>query len=359
MCAPANCQQVRTQPLPIPIWQIPSQNQDKTRMTQSLLSIVIPVFNEEESLPFLQQRLQGLRAHLPTELAVEVWLVDDHSTDRSPELLHAMCAAQSDYHFIRLAANSGSHVAILAGLAQCSGACAVVLAADLQDPPELIPQMLDQWRGGDHVVWAVREQREQISLGERLTSAIFYRLLNAFSEVKLPPTGADFWLMDRAVIDALLHSVGANPSLGLEIARLGFRQAEIPYVKAARKHGVSKWNLRKKLNAFADAFVSTSYMPLRLMSYLGMLASAAGFAYALLIIMLRVFGIAQPEGWAALMVVVLVFGGVQMMMLGVIGEYLWRTLEHARQRPLYHIEQRSDEPSTDSLPENDAHLTSF
>jgi dolichol-phosphate mannosyltransferase len=151
------------------------------------------------------------------------------------------------------------------------------------------------------------------------------------------------------VINALLQSVTANPSLALDVARLGFNQVEIPYVKAERKYGVSKWNVRKKLTAFADAFVSTSFMPLRLMSYLGMLVSAIGFAYAMLIIFFRLTGVVQVDGWGALMVIVLVFGGVQMIMLGVIGEYLWRTLEHARKRPMYFIEASS--ASSDSRPE--------
>jgi polyisoprenyl-phosphate glycosyltransferase len=151
------------------------------------------------------------------------------------------------------------------------------------------------------------------------------------------------------VIDALLSSVGANPSIALEIARLGFSQVEIPYIKEERKYGVSKWNLRKKLNAFADAFVSSSYMPLRFMSYIGLIVSALGFIYALVIIIFRLTNVVAVDGWAALMVVVLVFGGLQMIMLGVIGEYLWRTLEHARQRPLYFIEDASEETAKERI----------
>ncbi|MDQ7035863.1 MAG: hypothetical protein Q9P01_13830, partial [Anaerolineae bacterium] len=182
-----------------------------------------------------------------------------------------------------------------------------------------------------------------LSRTEIFMANLFYRLLNTFSEVKLPPTGADYSLIDRVVINALLQSVTANPSLALDVARLGFNQVEMPYVKAERKYGVSKWNLRKKLTAFADAFVSISFMPLRLMSYLGMTVSAIGFAYAILIVIFRLTGIVQVDGWAALMIVVLVFGGIQMIMLGVIGEYLWRTLEQSRKRPMYFIEASSED----------------
>lgn len=318
-----------------------------------LLSIVIPAYNEEENLPYLQERLDAFITQLGESITVEIWLVDDHSTDNTPQLLNDICAKNKQYHFIRLASNSGSHVALLAGFKQCQGDCVVALAADLQDPPELIPKMLTYWREGYHVVWAVRSGREGISRGEIFISNLFYRLLNMFSEVKLPPTGADYSLLDRAVIDALLQSVGSNPSLALDIARLGFNQVEIPYIKEARLYGESKWNMRKKLKAFVDAFVTTSFMPLRMMSYMGMLVSCLGFLYAILIVAFRLIGIVQGvAGWAALMVIVLVFGGIQMIMLGIIGEYLWRTLEHARNRPLYFIESSSENLSGDVLNTN-------
>ncbi|MEO1287169.1 MAG: glycosyltransferase family 2 protein [Chloroflexota bacterium] len=313
----------------------------------TLLSIIIPVYNEEESLPHLRQRLNSLLDSL--NIDAEVWLVDDHSTDKSLAMLRAISDEDERYNYIRLASNSGSHVAILAGLRQARGDCATMIAADLQDPPELIPELLVHWENGYKVVWGVRAAREGISKREIFFANLFYRLLNQFSSVKLPPTGADYSLLDRIVIDALLQSVSASPSLALEIARLGFRQIEIPYTKEERKYGVSKWNLRKKLNAFADAFVTTSYMPLRLMSYTGLFFSTIGFIYAVAIVLLRFANIVGIAGWAGLMVVVLVFGGIQMMMLGIIGEYLWRTLEQARNRPLYFIEEASEESAKEQL----------
>lgn len=317
-----------------------------------LISVVIPCYNEEESLPQLVERLEGLRASLP-EWEVEVILVDDHSTDKTTAMLRDISQHHSGYHYLRLARNSGSHVAILAGLSKAEGECAIFLAADLQDPPELIPQFLERWQAGYKVVWAVREQREGISRGDALSSSLFYRLLILFSDTTMPPNGTDFALIDRVVIHALLISVGANLSLFLEIARLGFTQTEIYYTKAERQFGTTKWNLSKKLAAFADAFISTTYTPLRLMSYLGMFISTLGFLYALLVITLRLLNITPIEGWAALMVVTLVFGGIQMVMLGVIGEYLWRTLEHARNRPIFFIEE-SDESAPVIIQEKEA-----
>ncbi|HEY3975001.1 MAG TPA: glycosyltransferase family 2 protein [Candidatus Sulfotelmatobacter sp.] len=305
------------------------------------LSIVIPVFNEEVVLPVLIERLRTFIDRL-APLETEIILIDDHSADNSPQLLKKICGQDSRFRYARLARNSGSHVAILAGLAQARGECSVFLAADLQDPPELILQMLDLWRSGHHVVWAVREEREGISKADLFLANTFYRLLNFLGEVNLPPRGSDFALLDRKVADALLKSAGSNPSIGGEIARLGFSSAQITYTKEKRAAGGSKWTLKRKLKAFADAFVSFSYAPLRAMSYLGMMFSFLGFAYALVVICVRLMTRTPVQGWASLIVVVLVLGGVQMMMLGVLGEYLWRTLEAARQRPIYFLEETSE-----------------
>ena len=309
------------------------------------LSIVIPVFNEEAVLPALVERLRSFADGL-TPLLTEIILVDDHSADRSPALLREVCRNDTRFRYARLARNGGSHVAILAGLAQARGDCAVFLAADLQDPPELILQMLDLWRAGHHVVWAVRGEREGVSRIDVFLSNVFYRLLNLLGEVYLPPRGSDFALLDRKAIDALLQSAGSDPSIGGEIARLGFASSQITYTKEKRAAGHTKWTLKGKLKAFADAFVSFSYAPLRAMSYLGITFSILGFLYALVLIVLRLMTKTPVQGWASLIVVVLVLGGVQMMMLGILGEYLWRTLEAARQRPTYFLEETSEGEAT-------------
>ena len=310
-------------------------------MSRPALSIVVPVFNEEAVLPALAERLRTFTARL-APLVTEIILVDDHSSDRSPELLRELSQSDSRFRYCRLARNSGSHVAILAGLTQARGECAVFLAADLQDPPELILQMLSLWREGSHIVWAVREEREGVSKVDVFLSNTFYRLLNLLGEVNLPPRGSDFALLDRKVIDALVESTGSNPSIGGEIARLGFSSSQIAYTKAQRAAGSTKWTFRKKLTAFADAFVSFSYAPLRVMSYLGIVCSFLGFSYALLVVIMRLTVRTPVQGWSSLIVVVLVLGGIQMMMLGVLGEYLWRTLEAARRRPTYFFEEISE-----------------
>ena len=310
-------------------------------MDRPELSIVIPVYNEEAVLPALRERLCSFMERL-TPLVTEVVFVDDHSSDRSPQLLREFCEQNPLFRFARLAKNCGSHVAVLAGLSRAQGQCAVFLAADLQDPPELILQMLELWRRGHHVVWAVREQRDGVSSFDVALANTFYRLLNLLGEVNLPPSGSDFALLDRRVIEALLQSAGSDVSLGGEIARLGFSSEQIKYTKERRAAGASKWTLKRKLKAVADAFVSFSYAPLRAMSFLGMACSFLGFAYALLVVIVRLKTRTPVQGWASLIVVVLVLGGLQMMMLGVLGEYLWRTLEAARKRPTYFLEDSSE-----------------
>jgi len=317
-------------------------------MSRPELSIVIPVFNEEAVIPALLERLRGVADQL-APLAIEILLVDDHSSDRSPEMLRSVSLQDSRFRFARLARNSGSHIAALAGLAESRGQCAVFLAADLQDPPELIPRMIELWRSGHHIVWAVREEREGVSKFDVFLSNTFYRLLNLMGDVKLPPRGSDFALLDRKVIDALLRSTGSHPSIIGEIARLGFSQAQIGYTKERRVTGTTKWTLGRKLKAFADAFVLFSYTPLRAMSYLGVACSLSGFAYALLVIIVRLRSSVPVQGWSSLMVAVLVLGGVQMMMLGVLGEYLWRTLEAARRRPVYFLEETSEVESLNPI----------
>jgi polyisoprenyl-phosphate glycosyltransferase len=315
-------------------------------MNQPELSIVIPLFNEEAVIPALVERLRLLTDQL--SLPFEVLLMDDHSSDRTAEMLKDVSRQDGRFRYARLAKNSGSHVAILAGLQEARGQCAVFLAADLQDPPELIPRMIELWKSGSQIVWAVREEREGVSKFDVFLSNTFYRLLNLMGEVNLPPRGSDFALVDRKVIDALLKSTGSHPSVIGEIARLGFAQTEIKYTKEKRIAGTTKWTLGRKLKALADAFVLFSYMPLRIMSYLGMLCSFSGFAYAILVIILRLRHSTAVQGWPSLMVAVLVLGGVQMMMLGVLGEYLWRTLEAARRRPVYFLEETSDADASSS-----------
>jgi dolichol-phosphate mannosyltransferase len=303
-----------------------------------LLSLVIPCYNEAIGIPALISRLLEMKKGLEGVADVEFIFIDDHSTDETPRLLKQIATEHSFVKFIRLSRNSGSHVAIIAGMSHAKGDAAVFLAADLQDPPEMIAQMFEKWQEGFDVVWAVRTERPGISKISLFLSNSFYYLLNRMTNMKFPSMGADFALIDRRVMKGLVSSAGSKPSLVALIVWLGFKQVELPYVKEERQFGTSKWTLSKKLNAFADAFVGFSYLPMRFMSLLGFAAAFCGFLYAMFVMIMR-FIVGDPiEGWASLMVVILIIGGLQMLMLGVLGEYLWRNLEESRKRPLFLIE---------------------
>lgn len=305
-----------------------------------LISFVIPCYNEADGLHLLMERLDSIVKHMSSKTRIEIILVDDHSNDGSEIIIRRMCEERDHLKFIRLSRNSGSHIAIIAGMKYCKGDAAVFLAADLQDPPELVEEMFLKWQEGYDVIWAVRTERLGVSRTSVFFSNMFYRLLNGLTELHFPKKGADYALMDRKVIDGLVQSSGSKPSIVALISWIGFKQIEIPYIKEERKFGTSKWSLTKKLNAFADAFVGFSYMPMRFMSLLGFVAAFIGFLYALFVVIMR-FVIGHPiEGWASLMVVILIIGGLQMLMLGVLGEYLWRNLEESRKRPLFLIEDQ-------------------
>ena len=304
-----------------------------------LISIIIPLYNEAENLLLLTERLQKLSF---SGIEKEIIFIDDNSSDKTPELLEKICTENSNFNFIRLSKNSGSHIAIFAGMHHCKGDAVVFMAGDLQDPPELINSLISKWQDGQDVVWAVRENIEGVTLLSKFLSKSFYFLMNSFANVKFPPSGADFALMDKKVVNAVLQSTGSNPSLGGLIASVGFKQSEIKYIKKARKFGKSKWTLNKKIEAFIDAFVAFSFAPMRIMIYTGLIISIIGFLYAIIIIILRLFFIKQIDGWSSIMVAVLFIGGIQMLMIGTLGEYLWRNLEESRKKPLCFIEKKSD-----------------
>lgn len=302
----------------------------------SLLSIVTPAYNEARNLPLLHQRLERVMADL--SLDWEWIVVDDHSGDDTFAVVASIARRDARVRVVRLARNSGSHTAITCGLHHARGDCAVVLAADLQDPPETLPALLDKWRDGAQVVWAVRARRE----GERATTVSFARLYYLIMRKvvgirEMPASGADFFLLDRRVLDAFRRFNESNVSILALLTWMGFRQASITYDKQPRVFGRSGWNLGKKVKLVVDSVTSFSYLPVRLMSMVGFVVAIVGFLYAGVVVVNALAG-RPPEGWASLMVVVLVLGGVQMLMMGVLGEYLWRALDEARRRPRYMVE---------------------
>jgi polyisoprenyl-phosphate glycosyltransferase len=302
------------------------------------ISVVFFFLNEADNLPRLYERMQPVLANLNAK--TECILVDDHSTDTSSNFAKAWAAKQLDTIYLRLSRNCGSHAAIAAGLSNCSGDCAVIMAADLQDPPEVIPELLNRWREGYDVVWAYRAARHGESVATKVASRIFYKILQIFALSEMPAKGADFFLIDRKVIDAYNAIPEKHTNCMALILWMGFRQTSIEYIKEARTAGRSKWTFAKKLKLFVDSLVSFSYAPIRLMSVLGVLMAVAGFLYASVVVAGRLTGWVTPgTGFAAIMTALLIGQGMIMTMLGVLGEYLWRAFDEARGRPRYMIEE--------------------
>lgn len=305
------------------------------------ISVVIPVFNEAENVPVLVRRLKGVAESLSRAgYAFEVVFVDDHSVDGTNLLIREIAESDTTFRYIRLSRNCGSYTALAAGLRFCGGDCAVCMAADLQDPPEFISNLVARWDEGFEVVWATRGERIGESCITKGCARIFYWLMRRLVSDQVPSKGADFVLVDRKVIDAYNAIPEKHTSFLAMILWMGFRQCSIEYSKQARNAGNSKWTVSKKLKLFVDSIISFSYAPIRLMSCMGLAMAFGGFIYAITVLVSRLVGwVDAGTGFAALMTVLLVGQGCILMMLGVLGEYLWRTFDEARGRPRYLIEE--------------------
>ena len=328
-------------------------------MTRPDLSIVAPAYGEAKNLPVLYDRITAVMDALGRTW--EWIIVDDHSTDNTFDVVTELSRRDGRVRGVRLARNYSSHTAITCGLHRARGACVVVLAADLQDPPELIPQLLEPWKRGAQVVWAVRGKR----LGEKRRTLFFAKLFYIFVRnfvgmKEMPATGADYFLLDRLVIDGFCQFGETNVHILALITWMGFRQETIVYDKQARLHGESAFNFRKRMTLVLDCVTSFTTRPIRLMGLIGFLVALAGFVLAGEIVW-EVFALdtGPPEGYASLMVALLIIGGVQMLMMAVLGEYLWRALDEARRRPRFLIEAEvggavADEPVGAPAPDLEA-----
>ena len=302
-----------------------------------LLSVVTPAFNESENIRALHDQLRSTLSD--NHIKWEWIIVDDHSLDDSFLIIQSLAAKHQNIRGVRLAQNAGSHMALACGIELARGECTVVIAGDLQDPPQLIPELIKKWKGGAGVVWAAREKREGEKFSTKVLSHAYYWIVRKFIGIENTPVlGADFFLLDRRAADALNKYGETHVSILALIARMGFQQETIFYNKRKRGKGKSGWTLEKKLKLVIDSLISFTYKPIRLMSYLGGITALAGFGFAIQVIINAITG-NPTEGWTSLMVVILLIGGIQMIMLGVLGEYLWRTLDESRLRPRFLIEK--------------------
>jgi dolichol-phosphate mannosyltransferase len=303
----------------------------------SKVSVVVPVYFNEGSLEPLHQRLSLVAANNPLH-QFEFIFVDDGSGDNSFKVLENIAANDSRVRVIKLVRNHGSTLAIMAGLSQAKGDAAAVISADLQDPPEMINQMILLWEKGTKMVLAARSSRDD-PFTTRLTGNFFNSLFRKLVFKKFPLRGFDCYLIDRQVINIVNQCREKNTHLPGLLMWIGYDYEIIYYDRQRREHGKSRWNFRRKVKYFLDAFTAFSFLPIRICAVLGILAAILGFLYAVIIIILSLLGLINLSGWSSLMVVVLIMGGVQLAMLGLIGEYLWRNFDQTRSRPLFLIDK--------------------
>lgn len=316
-----------------------------------MISIVIPAFNEALNILETLEDIQNVLSKTDYHDNYEIIIVDDHSSDGTYELIRKI--QDSRIKGIRLSHRRRSWIAIRAGIHYAKGDAVICISADGQDDPQLIPQMIDKWKKGAKIVWGLRRGRKEESLLVKIPALLFYRILKFIThtdtEDQIDISRATFCLIDRQVVEEVDRCKESSTSFFGLLVWLGYNQEGIEYDRKQRRSGYSKWNLASKMRMAKDWIIAFSDTPLRAMVWIGFSIAALGFLYALLIIFkYLVFGHAV-QGWSSLMVVLLVVSGINLSMLGVIGEYLWRTLDETRRRPLYSIE---DMFSVDTKPSN-------
>lgn len=299
-----------------------------------LISIVIPMYFEEENVMDCYTRLSGVLQ----EREYELIFVNDGSTDRTLPLLEELAAQDKRVKVISFSRNFGHQMAVSAGIEHARGDGVVLIDADLQDPPEVILEMIAKWEEGYDVVYGKRAKREGESAFKKVTAKLFYRFLDKMSDVKIPRDTGDFRLMDRKVVNALLAMPEKNRFIRGMVSWVGFRQTAVTYVRNPRMKGETKYPLKKMLKFAMDAIVGFSSKPLRMITWLGVLTLIVGFGLLIYTVVSKILGGAEA-GWASIMVAIVFFSGVQLISLGIVGEYLARIYEEAKNRPMYIIEK--------------------
>ena len=302
----------------------------------SKLSIVIPVYFNADTLPMLYQDMQ---VNILSQLSdYEIIMVDDGSKDDSWEEMQKIVSCDKNVKLIKLSRNFGSHAAILAGLSICTGDCATIKAADLQEPSELILQMYESWQKGNKVVLAVRSDRKE-SFSQKMFANLYYWLISKYAIQSMPKGGFDCYLIDRKVVEVIKLLDESNSAITLQILWAGFKTDMVYYVRKKREVGHSKWTLAKKIKLMVDSLVSFSFVPIRFMSVVGILFFIASVIWGLIVLFSKIFGGIQIQGWTTLMILLLFSSGLIMLTLGILGEYIWRGMDAARNRPVYIIDE--------------------
>ncbi len=300
----------------------------------SLISVVVPLFNEEGNVAELVRRITSIMDRVAVDEHYEIVAVNDGSRDGTLAALHALQHVQPRLVVVDLSRNFGHQIAATAGLDAARGDAVVLMDGDLQDPPELIEAFLAKWREGYDVVYATRKTRKGESVFKLLTARVFYRTIRRLTNVSIPVDTGDFRLMSRRVVDALGETREKHRFLRGLVSWVGFKQIGVEYEREARLSGTTKYPFSKMLKFAIDGITSFSEIPLRFATYLGFFVSAFAFVYAVVVIVLKVLGLNEP-GYTSIMVVVLFLGGVQLVTIGIAGEYLGRIYDQVKARPLY------------------------
>lgn len=306
------------------------------------ISVIVPCYFNEENIPVTVRELVANEANFPAEVSFEYVFVNDGSGD---DTLGALRLAQAHYpgriRIVDLAGNVGSYNAIVAGMAHAAGDCMAVITADLQDPPALMAQMYAHWQQGFKLVIGNRQGREETGLAQTMAK-LFHWLMKNLALRNIPDGGFDFVFFDRQVAAEVLKLHERNTNVFYLMVWLGFAYVSIPYTRRKREIGKSRWTLSKKLKLLVDSLLAFSFVPIRAISVLGLGLGVTALLYGLYVIGLKVMHPNEPAGWTTLMVVLLFVSAFQMVALGVIGEYVWRGLDAARQRPLYVVQEVID-----------------
>jgi len=303
------------------------------------LSVVVPAFNEEENVEAMFERLKAALER--TVDGFEVLFVDDGSYDGTWDRISALAEEDPRVRGVRFARNFGHQAAVTAGVDAARGRAVVIIDADLQDPPEVIPEMVAKWREGWEVVYAQREEREGESFFKKATAAGFYRLLHAITSVDIPVDTGDFRLMGPRAVEAFRSLPERNRFIRGLVAWAGFPQAPVRYRRHARHAGETKYPLRKMLRFALDGITSFSFLPLRLATWTGFLVSFLAFCYIVVVIILKILGI-NWAGYTSIIRSLLFLGGVQLIMIGILGEYVGRVFDEVKRRPLYLVRESTD-----------------
>jgi glycosyltransferase involved in cell wall biosynthesis len=305
----------------------------------SKISIIIPCYFNEGNIQPLTSKLVDNEKSFPENTDIEYVFIDDGSKDQTYQrLIDFYNKYPEKVIVIKLAGNVGSHNAVLAGMNYASGDCSCILAADLQDPPELIPRMFKHWENGVKLVIANRSDREE-SFFKKIFASFYHGMIKRFALKNIPANGFDVVLFDKQIQNEIVKMSEKNTSQSYLITWLQFDYVTVPYTRLKREIGKSRWTMSKKIKLFIDAFVSFSFFPIRLITVLGIGLGIISFIYGIAIIIARLSGYIEIEGWAALMAVILLLSSFQMIALGIIGEYVWRTLDASRNRPNFVVDE--------------------